>query len=95
MIINALFQIYLTQADGRPVISNVTNVLVKSYVKFYDTQHGKYRAQTLPDVHYAPPPTGVLEFTVNPPENAYSLHLQVKTFPRFTTTKFNSFTGFA
>ncbi|XP_052246732.1 CD109 antigen-like [Dreissena polymorpha] len=70
--------ISLTQADGRPVISNVTNVLVKSYVKFYDTQHGKYRAQTLPDVHYAPPPTGVLEVTVNPPENAYSLHIQVE-----------------
>ncbi|KAH3716732.1 hypothetical protein DPMN_059461 [Dreissena polymorpha] len=67
----------LAQADGRPVISNVTDVLVKSYVKFYDSQHGKYRAQTLPDVHYAPPPTGVLEFTVDPPENAYSLHLSV------------------
>ncbi|XP_052800199.1 CD109 antigen-like isoform X1 [Mya arenaria] len=70
--------IKLTQADGRPVISNATDVLLRSYVKFYDKSHGKYRAHTLPDKHFAPSPTGIIEFMVDPPENATSLHLQVE-----------------
>ena len=70
-------QVSLTQADGRPVISDTQDIVLRSYVKFYDAGHGKYRAQTLPDKMYAPPPTGVLEFMVDPPNNAYSLHLEV------------------
>ena len=73
----------MTQVDGRPVISDTKDVILRSYVKFFDVSHGKYRAQTLPDKLFTPPPTGVLDFMVDPPNNAHSLHLEVSTSLNF------------
>ena len=70
-------QATITQADGRPVISTNRDVRLVTYIKFYDKTVHKDRAHSLPDVMYAPPPTGVLEIDVDPPANAKSLHLEV------------------
>ncbi|XP_045170199.2 CD109 antigen-like [Mercenaria mercenaria] len=67
----------LTQANGNPIISSTKDVRLVSYVKFYDSTLYRYRAQYLAEQTYAPPPTGVLEVSVDPPVNATSLHLEV------------------
>ena len=75
-----VLQATITQADGRPVISTDKDVRVVTYIKFYDHNVHKDRAHSLPDVMYAPPPTGMLEIDVDPPSNAKSLHLEVSQF---------------
>ncbi|KAL4237870.1 hypothetical protein ACF0H5_002580 [Mactra antiquata] len=67
----------LTQANGNPIISSNEEVRLVSYVKFYDKQLYKYRAQYLTEQTFAPPPNGVLEVVVDPPVNVSSLHLEV------------------
>ncbi|XP_053374577.1 CD109 antigen-like isoform X2 [Mercenaria mercenaria] len=67
----------LTQANGNPIISSTEDVRLVSYVKFYDSTSHRYRAQYLAERTYTPPPTGILEVSVDPPVNATSLHLEV------------------
>ncbi|KAL4237869.1 hypothetical protein ACF0H5_002579 [Mactra antiquata] len=74
---NATQQVSLTQANGNPIISSNEEVRLVSYVKFYDKQLYKYRAQYLTEQTFAPPPNGVLEVVVDPPVNVSSLHLEV------------------
>ncbi|XP_053374571.1 CD109 antigen-like isoform X1 [Mercenaria mercenaria] len=70
-------QITLTQANGNPVISSKEDVRLVSYVTFHDKDTHKYRAKYLTEQTFAPPPTGILEVSVDPPVNATSLHLEV------------------
>lgn len=70
--------ISVTQADGNPVISSNEDVKLTTVVKFFDAASHSYNAEYLKAQTFSPSPTGSLKFTVNPPANASSLHLQVE-----------------